>query len=347
MSDSDEEISHSAEEEAVTIQRGFDPSQMVRCDECLRSNPPTRTTCLYCAAPLPETESSAALRRPTLRRLERWERGFNVILLTDDQIDLQEKALKEISDLLRLQESELKSILSARVPLPIARASTLDEAALVEEKLKPFGMKLLVVKDEELAVDEEIPKRLRTVEFKEDALHAHPTSGAQSFALQWDEIVLLVTGRLYTRRVEVEERRGRRSAENEIREAREFTWDEAVVDIYSKGAEPTARIAANNFDFSCLGERKSLTAAENFARLVDELRARAHGARFDETYNRVRHALAPVWPTDQHTDALGLRREIGRLSTEAATTDSNETQFTRYSRLRRYLLNHRPDTFSL
>jgi len=40
--------------------QGFAPDQMVRCEECLRANLPTRPSRLYCAAPLPVSK-----KRPT------------------------------------------------------------------------------------------------------------------------------------------------------------------------------------------------------------------------------------------------------------------------------------------
>jgi hypothetical protein len=44
--------------------------------------------------------------------------------------------------------------------------------------------------------------------------------------------------------------------------------------------------------------------------------------------------LAAAWPPSERTGS-GLRRErTGRLNTESVTTISNETQFTRYARLR-------------
>src|SRR5947209_2187413 len=83
----DEKLLPGTDEVTGTVARGFAPDQMVTCEECLRANPPTRATCLYCAAPLPRTQENAALLRPTLRRLEKWERGFNVILLTGAEFD--------------------------------------------------------------------------------------------------------------------------------------------------------------------------------------------------------------------------------------------------------------------
>ena|SRR2546425_5121672 len=32
--------------------KSFAPDELLTCDGCLRANPPTRRTCIYCAAPL-------------------------------------------------------------------------------------------------------------------------------------------------------------------------------------------------------------------------------------------------------------------------------------------------------
>ena len=64
---------------------GFTAEQMIRCDECLRANPPTRINCLYCSVPLPMTEASARLRKPILRKPEKHQLGYNTILLPKEQ----------------------------------------------------------------------------------------------------------------------------------------------------------------------------------------------------------------------------------------------------------------------
>src|SRR4029079_4927345 len=60
---------------------GFTADQMIRCEGCLRANPPTKVTCIYCGATLPLTEASTKLRKPTLRQPEKHETGFNCISL--------------------------------------------------------------------------------------------------------------------------------------------------------------------------------------------------------------------------------------------------------------------------
>jgi len=59
----------------------FAREQMVACDECLRTNPPTRVNCMYCGALLPLNETTTNLQKPTLRRLEKWELGYNNLLV--------------------------------------------------------------------------------------------------------------------------------------------------------------------------------------------------------------------------------------------------------------------------
>ena len=81
-----------------------------------------------------------------------------------------------------------------------------------------------------------------------------------------------------------------------------------------------------------------LVAAKNFQTLTTMLRERASNAVYDDSYLRVRNMLTLVWPLEQHTESLGLRKQrMGRVHIEAVTTSDNETQFTRYSRLLHYL----------
>jgi hypothetical protein len=323
--------------------RGFTPDQMVRCEACLRANPPTRTTCLYCAAALPATEQSAQLQKPTLRPLEKWEQGFNSILMPDRAADLSAGRLEEIASLLRLSTDEVRRIVLHQEPLPVARAATEQEALLIERRMEELGVRVLTVSDDALALEATPPKRVRALQMTEDALVAWPTGSNETLRASWDEIELLVTGRIVVRQVEVEERRSRR-AEKELVETRELSADDALLDIYSTAHQGGWRIIAGNFDFSCLGAQKSLLIAQNFVRLLEELRGRASRAEYDESYVRVRHALNSVWPLEQQTESRGWRRGgPGRYRTEAVTTSDNEKQFTRYSRLRYYLKSRRAD----
>jgi hypothetical protein len=318
--------------------RGFTPEQMVTCEVCLRANPPTRTSCLYCAAQLRATAANAALQKPTLRKLEKWEQGFNAIFLPDKTAQLTEESLAAAAELLRLKTEDLKQIVETGVPLPLARAANSDEASLIEGKLAEMGVGVVVVADSDLITDDSLQKRARAFELTESALVARPAAGSgEAWRVMWAEIGLLVAGRLFVRQVEVEERKGRK-AESEIVDAREMSADDVVLDIYTSERDGGWRITAGNFDFSCLGAQKGLITSQNFSTLVMILRERATAAIYDDSYHRVRHALGVVWPLEQQTQARGWRRERpGRVHTEAVTRSDNEMQFTRYSRLRHYL----------
>ncbi len=323
--------------------RPFAPEQLVACEECLRANAPTRLTCLYCGAALPQTEQSAALRRPVLKRLEEWERGFNVVTLPRAAGALTFDAAEEAASLVHIEAGALKEISFEGRALPLARVGSADEAWLIVERLRELGLHTEVFPDEVLA---RCPLRVRAFDFEDDALVCRAGPDAESLRVRWSELVLLVTGRAVSRRVEVAERRGL-TGKSETVETRELASDEMVLDIYTSEVdghgvhareETGFRVMSGGFDYSCLGAGKGLLAAENFRALVTTLRGRAPSAVHDEEYARLRPLLSDVWPSAERTESLGLRRErAGRFNKEAVTHVSNESQFTRYARLRQSL----------
>jgi len=325
--------------------RPFAPEQMVACEECLRANPPTRMACLYCGRQLPRTPQAAALRRPTLKKLEEWEQGFNVVTLARAAGAPTSEAAEEAASLLRLDVGGLKEVFTAGRAMPLARASSADEAWLVVERLRELGLSTEVFPDEGVA---RRPARARAFEFEEDAIVCRAGPEAEPRRVPWAEVVLLVRGRVVSRRVEVAERKRGLTGRSEMVEARELASDEAVLDVYTSFGEGRAaraweeaglRVMANGFDYSCLGGEKGLLAAQNFQTLCAALRERAPSAVSDEEYARLRPLLADVWPSAERTESLGLRRERpGRFNTESVTTVSNEGQFTRYARLRHLLV---------
>jgi hypothetical protein len=325
--------------------RPFAPEQLVGCEECLRANAPTRAACLYCGAALPRTKQDAALWRPTLKKLEEWEQGFNVVTLPRAAGALMSDAAEEAATLLRLDAGWLKETVLMNRSMPIARAATADEAWLTVERLRELGLSTEVFPDEVLARP---PLRARAFEFEDDALVCRTGPEAEPQRVAWSEVVLLLTGRVVSRRVEVSERKKGLGGRSETVDTRELASDELVLDLYTSTVEEHEargvggagfRVLSGGFDYTCLGADKGLVAAENFRTLVAALRERAPSAAYDEEYARLRPLLSDVWPSAERTESLGLRRErAGRINTEAVTTVSNETQFTRYARLRHLLV---------
>ena len=71
----------------------------------------------------------------------------------------------------------------------------------------------------------------------------------------WADIVLIVPGRLFETRLEIKERKTRKT-ENEILDTSEFFRDETVIDFYTAGHSSTWRVSAAGFDFSCLDVKR-------------------------------------------------------------------------------------------
>jgi hypothetical protein len=314
--------------------QSFSPDQMVRCEECLRANPPTKVNCLYCAAVLPTDETTVHLQKPTLRPLEKWEQGYNNILWPPPA-NPGEPALIEAAALLRLTTADLAWILEFRMPLPVARAATPDEALLVQRCLEPLGISTRIVPDAELRGKETATTKVRAIEIDETGISAFQTPETPAIHIQWSDFELLVSGRLITRRVELKEQKGARS-ERIIVDASEFFTDEPVFQLHTKNV--SCRFSANSFDFTCLGKAKSLLAAENLAKLLNHFCENAPHVELDDSYNLVRKALDVVWPSPQQNESSGWRRERpGKYIVGSATETSTERQFLRYSRLRYYL----------
>jgi hypothetical protein len=312
--------------------QGFSPEQMIRCEECLRANPPTRVTCLYCVAPLPLTEETKRLRKPVLRAPEKHQLGYNNILHPPDHA-VSDDVINEMSALLKITPEDLGKIVIQMAPLPVARTASREEAELVLERLTAFGFQCKILSDDDLGFSQPV-KRVRSMRFEDGALIIHPA--AENIAIGWTDIKMLLRGRLFETRVEITERQTRK-AEGELLDASEFSRDELAIDFYTAAHPFTWRISTNGFDFSCLGNEKTLVAHENIGALQRLLIAKAENAYTDDSYRRVRRFLDLVWPAEAETQSSGWRRERpGKLSVGTTMIKSNETQFTRYSRLRRY-----------
>ena len=320
---------------------GFPAEQMIRCEECLRANPPTRVSCLYCVAPLPVTESSARLRKPLLRQPEKHQLGYNNILLPVEQVTTEMVA--DAAALVKLSAENVQQLMSQNVPVPVARTVSREEAELVTLRLNDLGLRCVTISDEELGLSspEIIVKRVRAMSFDDDEHVVIYHSGTQETSVLWSDVILILTARLIETRLEIKERMTRKK-ENEILETNEFFRDEAVIDFYTTTHSFTWRVGATGFDFSCLGREKALVANENISRLQRLIVANAVNAQLDDSYQRIRNLLELAWGTQPETQSSGWRRERpGKLSVGVATTKSNETQFTRYSRLRYYIVQNK------
>jgi hypothetical protein len=316
-----------------TEPEGFTAEQMIRCEECLRANPPTRVTCLYCVASLPLTESSARLRKPVLRQPDKYERGYNNILVPQDQVVASE-VVTEAAQLLKLTAENVQEVLAAKIPLPVARTASREEAELVFMRLGDLGLHCVTLSDDDLGMS--LLKRVKSMSFEDESLTIYQAGAAEPTTIPWANITLILPWHLFEARFEMNERMTRKP-EKEILDTSEFFRDEAVIDFYDTEHSFTWRVNATAFDYSCLGRDKALVVNENIRKLQRLIIEKAVNAKVDESYPGVRNLLELAWSMLPETQSSGWRRERpGKLTVGMTTTKSNEIQFTRYSRLRYY-----------
>jgi hypothetical protein len=281
------------------------------------------------------TEASARLRKPVLRPPEKHQLGYNNILLPQDQVSAD--VMADAATLLKLSEETLQEMLSHALPLPVARTASREEAELVDERLRDLGLRSLMLSDHDLGLSDNAVKRVKSMIFEDEYLVIQQSGAAEEIIVQWADIVLILPARVFETRFEMTERITRKP-EKEIVDTSEFFRDEAVIDFYTSANASTWRVSANGFDFSCLGDEKALVANENIGRLQRLIAVKAANAEVDDSYRRVRNVLEFAWAMPPETQSSGWRRERpGKLSVGMATTKSNETQFTRYSRLRFFI----------
>ena len=244
--------------------------------------------------------------------------------------------MAEASLLLHLKPAELSRALALAQPLPVARIPTQEDAAAIVHGLRGLGIEGAIIPNGDLQMELSSTK-IRALICSDDSLTAVPAGGGPAqVSVGWGEVTLLVTGRLLSNRVEVEERNSR--GRKQTVDSRQFSSDEAVLDIYAKTQRANLRIVAGSFDFSCLGPARSFTTFQNFTALINLLRERASIARFDDSYLRARPLLETLWPQEQQMRKGELRRRgSSKFDSATVTTTDNEAQFTRYSRLKHCL----------
>lgn len=310
---------------------GFAADALLPCTKCGRANAPNRGECIYCGTRL---DGSTAEERIDVHELENWENGFNVVVLGSDVGDIGAAAAM-LAGVIGNETEVFESILREAGPLPIARLESERHATILVERLQVHGVDASLIPDDALATNAP-PIRLRGLEFTDGAIMLQPFAGGPNVRLSADELALIVSGLLIESKTESIEKR-KRKVTTTVSETR-MSSDETVIDLYSASDRIGYRVPTNGFDFSCLGQAKSLLASENMSRLISRLRDFAPRAEFVE-YADVRNLLEHCWPVESRKDALGFKRSgFGRKDLASVFTTNNSSQLLKYSRLRRHLI---------
>ena len=311
----------------------FKADEMIDCDSCSRKNPPNRLKCMYCGGGLAVKAEYADGISPISRKLEAWEKGFNVILHSANS----DADVKRAAALLQIETPFFEEILTAKTPLPVARIESVAEADLLISRFSDLGFECSMVTDENLNADD-LPVRTSGIDINDGVISIIDFNTREVTAIPADELALIVTGMLSKSKVDLLEKKGRGGKTKLLYET-ETASDEAVIDIYSRSDAKGFRVNLAGFDFSCLGEDKGLLASENIRRLAVVLKEIAPNARLIADYVSIRHTLADVWEVDARRDAKGRQRAgFGRAGFGSVASSSNVLQFTKYSRLQWQLL---------
>lgn len=315
--------------------RSFTPAEMVTCDACLRANPPTRPTCLYCGASLSATAPTEAPQPETDETPAAAPPSFYVVLSVRANEPIDESVLEQVALRSDLKVADFQSALRSSGSFPLIQTNTSKQAEDLIGELGALGIQTTLVGNEELNPNS-LNKKIRALEFTDDGFTGLAGVSGERVFEKWGDLTLIVTGRLQMNNVEDVVRR-KRGGQKPV-DRRELTNDESIFDLYGRSALEGWRIVADSFDFSCLGERKGITAFENFRALIRLLSERAENLKVDDSYLALRPVLARVWPWAASTRTGGWRRSgAGKFDISTVTSTDNENQFNNYSRLLQYL----------
>jgi hypothetical protein len=313
----------------------FDSEQMVSCGGCLRMNPPNRLNCLYCGGELDIKPEDLDLIKPTYRRPEDWEPGFNVVLISE--LDPNGPEVEAIARHIGADAACIREIVDTKRPMPIARLASEKESQIIVATLGRSGINCTVMSDASL-LSEQPPTRLRAVDFQQDSVTLIEFNTGSSTKIDRDDLVLIVPGMIKETKVDQIEKKLRRK-DSKVLEESETSSNETVLDIYVRHDAVGFRVMLTGFDFSCLGDDKGLLASENMRRLATRLHQFAPNAKIISDYASVKHALSDVWEIDRRNDSKGmLRSGFARLDFGKTLSSSNLRQLNKFSRLQWHLL---------
>lgn len=309
---------------------GFSAERMVACSKCGKQNPPNRLNCLYCGTllELPDEIAAGLQFRPA--EIEEWEPGVSIVLRESVGPDLAESLASTVF----MDEDLLRSVAEAEAPVPLIRVRG-DEAEKVVSRVTSAGVSAVSVDDKHLRYQQP-PTRLKGLRFGVDAVEFLFFNSDEVAKFDGSEIVLIVAGAIFKSSSEATVKTKRK--ETKRVDEKFAASDHAVIDIFTSADKSGFRILPHGFDFSCLGERKSLLAVENVATLKQLLREMFSNAVFDDSYLSKMSVLDRVWPRTVENTSKGMHRVGLKIARSVGESVSNEEQFTRYSRMRRELI---------
>ncbi len=268
---------------------------------------------------------------PSQRILESYEQAFNTIIEPATSRLTSDTAL-QYAEAMQIELTEAQAFLTATRPLPIARSQTHQEAELIAELARSFGLTAYVVADAELKIEEELI-RARKVSCFGEQLNIQHLNGELNITTA--EIQIMVLGGIKNVKTDfAEAAAGLGSKSGGVVDTAEFYSQEMLLDVYTTNLETSFRIRADGFDYSNLVSPLFFRVELNFREAIKALRNVAPQAAFDADFTHLRGLLSRAWPPRSHTQSRGVKRSsmFKRVSLSTVASD-NRDQFERYSRL--------------
>lgn len=309
---------------------GFASDEMISCGKCSKPNPPNRFNCFYCgqALELPAEVAAGIKFKPA--EIEDWEPGVNIVVVGGTD----QASVDGISTTLAFEDELLSSLARVESPVPVIRVRP-EDADEVAGRMAVAGLQVSQIHDKSLNLDQ-MPARLKEIIFNIDSVELVLFNSDEVARIDASDVSLIVSGAIFKSSSEATLKK--KKQETKHVDERFDASDHSVIDIYTGVDHRGFRILPHGFDFSCLGERKSLLAVENFKVLKELLRTSFPNAVFDDSYVAKLSVLDHVWPRTVTNTSKGMQRVGWRLERSVGESVSNEEQFTRYSRVRRELI---------
>ena len=147
--------------------RAFTQSELIECNACGRSNPPTRPNCLYCGAALKTHGRSFDPHAVMPAPESGLEKSFTVVALARGDAAVEESALARAADLVALSPPDLRAVTSATRGAPFYCTNTAEQAEVVRERMRELAIPAVTISDDELNLDKPV-QELRSLEFTDD-----------------------------------------------------------------------------------------------------------------------------------------------------------------------------------
>src|SRR4030095_3258808 len=144
--------------------RSFTPAEMITCDSCLRANPPTRPTCMYCGERLLADEPIEAPQVESDATPVAAASCFYVVLPVGPNGSLDESVLERVASRSEVKVPDLRSALRAGGALLLAQTNTSKQAEDLIDEFRTLGIQTTLISNEELNANSS-NKKVRALEF--------------------------------------------------------------------------------------------------------------------------------------------------------------------------------------